>query len=299
MEPARGFVFVPFEGVAAPETICCDGLVEGSRLHLSHWEGNATPDRYRADTSVEIALRFNDAPDPAVAGWPVVNNHFDTDGALAVWTLRFPTLAARHRALLVAAAESGDFEEWNDDDGVRLDLAVRALTHGLDDAEAYHALDARLPRWLGELGDAHALWSAPWERLLAEEERVAEGGVTFARRGRVLVVEHPDGGAEPPARVLNRRVDRDCTRVLVCTSDGERWRYRYERPGWAWARTVARPAVPPPGRDGLGARLGPAWLGEDAPMHETVVRTATPVTDPPEVVLQRLFALDPLACDET
>ena len=204
MEPARGFVFVPFEGVAAPETICCDGLVEGSRLHLSHWEGNATPDRYRADTSVEIALRFNDAPDPAVAGWPVVNNHFDTDGALAVWTLRFPTLAARHRALLVAAAESGDFEEWNDDDGVRLDLAVRALTHGLDDAEAYHALDARLPRWLGELGDAHALWSA-------------QGDVVFCNRcgaftcgGKVVTLAAacrgsptPGGGAARLARLTS------------------------------------------------------------------------------------------------
>src|SRR4051812_47490620 len=108
---ARRFEFVPF-GAAGPRgALACDGLVGGDTLHLSHWAGNRTPRELKADTSVEIALRYSAAArddgrrDDAAC---VVNNHFDTDGVLAVWALLEPERAAEHRGLIVAAAEAGD-----------------------------------------------------------------------------------------------------------------------------------------------------------------------------------------------
>ena len=83
-------------------------------LDLTHWQGNRTPSRYKADTSTEIALNFVGSPE-ASSEWAdavVVNNHFDTDGLLSIWVLLDPEEAMARRDLLIAAAEAGDFDEW-------------------------------------------------------------------------------------------------------------------------------------------------------------------------------------------
>ena len=100
------FRFVPFGQRAGGEAVACDGLVDGAGTHLSHWGGNRTEARYKADTSVEIALRYvaseDGAPDRAR---PVTNNHFDTDGVLAVWVLLEPSRARACAGLITAAAD--------------------------------------------------------------------------------------------------------------------------------------------------------------------------------------------------
>src|SRR5690348_9894513 len=109
MQAAERFTFVGFDAPGPPGSASCDGLVAGAALHLSHWAGNETPAELKADTSVEIALRFvksGGAVDLAV------NNHFDADGALAVFTLLRSDAALAHAPLLIAAAEAGDFDEW-------------------------------------------------------------------------------------------------------------------------------------------------------------------------------------------
>ncbi len=125
----RRFQFVEeiYEGSTA--VISCDGLVPGAALDLTHWQGNRTPQRYKADTSTEVALKFVGSPE-AVNRWAdavVVNNHFDTDGLLSIWALLDPEQAMTHRDLLVAGAEAGDFDEWPAlDQGLWLDAAIRA-----------------------------------------------------------------------------------------------------------------------------------------------------------------------------
>ena len=42
----------------ALKSICCDGLVRGADLHLTHWTNNETPAELYADTSTEIAMNF-------------------------------------------------------------------------------------------------------------------------------------------------------------------------------------------------------------------------------------------------
>src|SRR2546426_6695768 len=108
---ARRFVFVPGTWTGAEAAVSCDGIVAGASLQLSHWQGNETPADLKADTSTEIALRFVESQRAAV--WTeaaVINNHFDTDGLLSVWTLLHPEEAQARRALLVAPAEAGDFD---------------------------------------------------------------------------------------------------------------------------------------------------------------------------------------------
>ncbi len=80
-------------------------------IELSHWNPNNTDDRYRADSSTEIALNYlmlEGAPESGL----VVNNHLDVDGVLAAFSLLRPEPALRHREILIGAAEIGDFWAW-------------------------------------------------------------------------------------------------------------------------------------------------------------------------------------------
>ena len=127
------FQFVPFgESSPAWPSLSCDGKVPGTTMDLTHWTNNETPDSIYADTSTEIALNFAHAR-AVQSAWRehddavVVNNHYDADGVLSVYACVNPKHALTHRALMIAAAEAGDFGEWSSDDGVKLELAIGAL----------------------------------------------------------------------------------------------------------------------------------------------------------------------------
>ena len=145
----RRFEFVEESYEGDVPAISCDGLVPGSALDLTHWQGNRTPRRFKADTSTEIALNFVVSPE-AREQWAnamAVNNHFDTDGVLSVWTLLDPRAALARRDVLVAAAEAGDFDEWPAlERGLWLDAAIRALgARAGDDAAAYQTCSGSFP----------------------------------------------------------------------------------------------------------------------------------------------------------
>jgi hypothetical protein len=260
MSDARPFEFVPF-GVRAPDgALCCDGLVDGETIHLSHWPRNKTAARWKADTSVEIALRYAEQGE---AGGLVTNNHFDTDGVLAVFSLVNPEVALAHRDVLVAAAEVGDFDEWPADDrGVQLDFAVRAIAASANgDAGAYARVLGELPDVLRR-PDAHApLWEKPWARLNELLREARDGAVAVTQHGAIAVFAHREGTEEMPGPVLSRIAPAGCTRwLLAFDRGGGRWDYRYERVRWAWADTVVRPIVEAPSRNAIAARLGSGWI---------------------------------------
>src|SRR5512134_135881 len=48
-------------GLDPARTLVVDGIAEAA-LNLSHWPGNRTPRRYRADTTTEMALRLAEDP---------------------------------------------------------------------------------------------------------------------------------------------------------------------------------------------------------------------------------------------
>lgn len=299
----RRFEFVPDSYTGDVPAIGCDGLVPGAALDLTHWRGNRTPPAYKADTSTEIALNFVASTDASDwSGAIVVNNHFDTDGVLAVWVLLDPERTQAHRELLVAAAEAGDFDEWpSQDRGLRLDTAIRALAASAgDDAEAYAIVLPRLTELVRTLDDRRDLWGREWDQLQAGLRALDEGRLRAERHGAIGLVLHPPGQPEVPGPLLARRFLPEARRYLLGFDQGQgRLTYRYERPRYAWAETVRRPPCPAPDAQVLAEALGPAWTAKDLPGMTGIVQTTYPITDPPATILGRLAPLEPLISPET
>ncbi len=297
--PAARFEFVDHGGRYDQSTpaIGCDGLVPGASLDLTHWQGNRTPLAFKADTSTEIALKFVASEESARwAGAVVVNNHFDTDGVLSVWTLLEPEQAQANRDLLIAAAEAGDFDEWpGDDRGLWLDAAIRALARpASDDAEAYAIVLPQLSELLATLDRRRELWGEEWQTLQAALQTVASGAIRFERRDRCGLAWHGSGQTEAPGPLLARHFLPGCSRYLLAfeQQDGT-FHYRYERPRYAWAETVVRPACPAPKASSLAASLGPEWTSDDLPGMTGLVQTLRPVSDSPDAIRMRLARSDP------
>ena len=157
----RQFLYVPYGSsapAAGPACISCDGKVPGTKLDLTHWTNNETPEALYADTSTEICLNLARARnsgdfedfDDALA----VNNHYDSDGVLSVFACTQPEAALANAELMIHGAEAGDFGEWSSDAGVKLDCALSALASDADD-EGYGEALALLPALLDEGG----LWT--------------------------------------------------------------------------------------------------------------------------------------------
>ena len=248
----RSFQYVGY-GSSAPSGIpclSCDGKVPGTALDLTHWSDNETPAKLYADTSTEIALNLARARlehgeyadyDTAL----VVNNHYDTDGVLSVWSCMQPEAALPHAQLLVAGAEAGDFGEWSSDLGVKLDMAVRALCTDDDEEEAYEAALAAMPSLLRDFGTAsagakhEALWQKEWEELLACWESLDSGAVhrVSVGAGRIVLIEQPANSPRVHGTALHRALRElgvsgqagagtACSRVLHASHDNERGLWR-------------------------------------------------------------------------
>jgi hypothetical protein len=295
--PTRRFQFVEdaYEGDAP--AISCDGLVPGAALDLTHWQGNRTPSRFKADTSTEIALNFVGSPE-AVDRWAeavVVNNHFDTDGLLSIWVLLDPEQATACRELLVAAAEAGDFDEWPvQDRGLWLDAAIRALASGAaDDAVAYQTVLPQLPDLIRRLDERRDLWGREWGELQAAVAALESSRLRAESLGAIGLMFHASGQPEVPGPLLCRCFLPGARRYLLAFERGDgRFDYRYERPHYAWADTVVRPVLAPPDAGALANALGPDWTEDGLPGMTGIIRTSRPVSERPDAVLSRLLEID-------
>jgi hypothetical protein len=265
--------------------LAVDGTVDGA-LHLSHWEGNATPEELRADTSTEIALNF--------AAWPcreewaqgvevVTNNHFDADGVLSVWSVLNGERALGLRDELVAAAEAGDFSEFPGADAVRVSILlqggdnpfvpgvnsplVESLAGGerVDERRAYELVLPEVERVVTRTGEYEPLWREGFAWIERTLESFASG------RSRVVedeasklsfVTLAPDfygaGGFDPARHGAPYTALAHGTRgevVLVATPYGDGWAYRIDHAYYSWAETRTRPRVARRNLSGLVGRL--------------------------------------------
>jgi hypothetical protein len=294
----RRFEFVEELYKGDVPAISCDGLVPGSALDLTHWQGNHTPRRYKADTSTEIALSFVVSAE-AREQWATalaVNNHFDTDGVLSVWTLIDPEAALARYDLLVAAAEAGDFDEWPAlERGLWLDAAIRALgSRAGDDGAAYQAVLEQLPELIDGLDERRDLWGDEWDALQAAAAGLGSGRLRAEQVGAIGVLIHAVGEPEAPGPLLARRFLPEARRyLLVFERERGEYDFRYERPRYAWADTVVRPILAAPDGASLARALGPEWTSEGLPGMTGICGTTRAVADRPEVVVRRLELLDP------
>jgi hypothetical protein len=298
ISPARRFEFVEESYEGDPPAIGCDGLVPGAALDLTHWQGNRTPQGFKADTSTEIALNFVVSPEAHEqwAGAVAVNNHFDTDGVLSVWTLLDPEGALARRDLLIAAAEAGDFDEWPAlERGLWLDAAIRGLGSGaIDDAAAYQTVLRQLPELIERLDERRDLWGVEWDALQVALGSLESGHLRAERHGAIGLLIHERGQPEAPGPLLARRFLPEARRYLLAFErDGDLYDFRYERPRHAWADTVVRPTLPEPDVVALLRSLGPEWTGEGLPGMTGICRTERAVADRPDALARRLAQLDP------
>lgn len=295
---ARDFQFVPM-GERAPErAISCDGLVAGAAIDLSHWAKNRTPAAFKADTSVEIALRFVGEAAPADAPSIVVNNHFDADGVLAVWSLLEPELATAHAGLIVAAAEAGDFDEWPADvRGIWLNIAIRRLVTLKPEASAYPIALGALGELVRNIESREDLWGTSFSAICEAERRAQAGDVEAYSVGPIRVFHHGPGVPEVPGAVLAKlgSTAEGVKRLLLAFEEPDgSFRYRYELPRWAWADTVVRPVIRAPSRHVLAAGLGPEWAMKGVDFGMTaLLRTTSPLREGPREMAERLRTIDP------
>lgn len=178
------------EEAGSEPVISVDGAWGAPGLELSHWPGNRTPRELAHDLSTGCALAFARLPAPRRAelagdAVAVAVNHYDTDGACAVFAVLRPEQAlARERALLDAAA-AGDLFAFPSAAAFAIDRIVSAVA---DPARtpwdsvarapsarerheaALRELVERLPAMLdGELEPYAELWRPELERLAQDQ----------------------------------------------------------------------------------------------------------------------------------
>lgn len=128
------FVYLPFG--AKPDydpnlAIGCDGLPP-AKWCLSHWPGNTTPPDLNHDLSTGSALAFariskEQQRQRFGSLETVANDHFDTDGLLAIFSCMNPEAALAREEILLSAARSGDFWCFPSRRAAALDMAVSAI----------------------------------------------------------------------------------------------------------------------------------------------------------------------------
>jgi hypothetical protein len=169
----------------------------GTVLALSHWRQAPTPARLRADTSVEICLRWLVSGRPRVACSLVVTDHLDQDSLVGAWSLLHPEEALGAVELLVGVAEAGDFVVVRSRRAARVSFALASLanpeTSPIDVARLRgDAARAELGREL--LGRLEELLADPgrYRELWAEEDDFFERSFSWLSTGRVRIRERPE-----------------------------------------------------------------------------------------------------------
>jgi uncharacterized protein DUF6687 len=234
--------------------LCVDGVVEGG-LNMSHWPGNRTPARLKADTTTEMALKL--ARDPGREAWlsgvsVVTNNHFDTDGLLSVFAVLRPEEALRCEKALVQAARTGDFGEFNTPDAFKFDAVVTAFDddarspiaseiHGRPERDRYQILYDRLLAMLPELLSGAArykdLWADSLGSVMRSLMRIKDVARVREDEAAQLTVIEASEPLDPMARFNVARHHR----VLTATRTEAGWVYEMAFQIFSWFETVTPP----------------------------------------------------------
>lgn len=268
--------------------ISVDGLVPETSYHLSHWKKNLTPSVFKADTSTEIAFKYN-TTDKAWEHFPsitlITNNHFDTDGLLSVWALLNPNRAEPLRTFMINAAEAGDFSTYTTDEAVQFNLMIEGLrdspestiktsqNEGREEA-CYTTLLSSLPDLFHKKGEYEHLWRRHFEQILHS--------LSLFEKGIIMLEEYEE---ERLTVVIDERrprreaIDRYCQGDLyLVVQDRETdlggFCYELEYRYYTWADTVERPMISPIPMDELatalsrqeGNRQG-SWTTREYPGH--------------------------------
>jgi len=261
--------FLPYNQTTAIPNVIVDGARNARTiLTLSHWPKSGSPAELRGDTSAAIVFNYLDTLKFHVEADAVSNNHFDEDGLVGIFAMLQPTVAQRHRDLLVDIAQAGDFGIYQRRHAARIAFVLSAFadpessplpseifTKPYPDmaSELYrHLLDV-LPRLLEGIEDYRTLWESEDARLGASEELIEAGRITIDERSDLdlAIVRLPeDLTREPVHRFTQRRIAdchpfalhnrTACTRLLLVQGSRVELQYRYE----SWVQLASRRPAP-------------------------------------------------------
>jgi len=252
--------FVPFSpDLDAGRVVMIDGYAPGFRM-ISHWPGHGTPAPLRHDLTTGSAFLYCDLPETERARLvgefsQVTNNHYDTDGALSLFTMLQPAISIRHRDLMLRAARSGDLAIWGGPDALALDLSISSdlepfmpFSTPPYDAErlgnlsrAYARIFERMESLLANPFSLQNLWDARYKQVLADVARVQRGeGIT--------VTKYPDDDlavveTDRPITIVGSRLAAgDLFRILLVHpgEGGNRYRFCFRGESW-WDVVSVRP----------------------------------------------------------
>jgi hypothetical protein len=270
------------DGPVEERLVSVDGAWGQPGLNLSHWPGNTTPEALRHDLSTGVALAFgrlrSEERSRLAAGCrAIANNHFDTDGACAMFATRFPALALPRAERLLATAAAGDFYQVPSEEAFALDAAITNLAdperspwsdrfRGLDTrarhAVALEGIAERLPALLdggfdGALAEFEDLWRNELERL-----RTDLADLRAATRDDVVHLDLCVWESRPGARFAPGRHalfgSTKADRVLAIGPAGGGVTYRLLLSTLSWFDLVSRDALPRPDLASLAERLNEA-----------------------------------------
>jgi hypothetical protein len=260
--------------------------------NLSHWPGNRTPPRWKADLSTGIALRFCRAPAAERAEFLgdaelVLNDHYDTDGFGALLAVLRPDLAIAKEELLLAAAATGDFGCWQTWRGFAIDRIVVGLAGPASPVHAAFAgitdpteLSLRRYQWLLDHAEAvlngtgqfQAIYADELARVQHELERGLGGAVDRRRHdGLGFAVVHSQG----PLHRLTLNTLAGAYRVLHARHDPDGVRYRYHDRTESWFELVTFHPLPR-----LDLRPLAEHLARLEPAHDGASWQADPPSEP-------------------
>lgn len=269
--------------------------VDGMTPHgpnLSHWPGNRTPDKWKADLSTGIALRFARAPaaeqDEFLGDAEVVlNDHHDTDGYASLLVVLRPEIAVAREELLLAAAATGDFACWQTWRAFAVDRIVAGLARpespvgaaflGIDDPAE---LSLRRYAWLLEHATAVLDHPGQFAPLYADELAAVQFEVDQGLRGALERQRHDALGfavvtSRGPRRRITLNTLAGAFRVLHVQHDADGTRYRFHDRTESWFELVTLHPLPRLALQALAARL--ARL---EPEHDGARWCADPPRDP-------------------
>jgi len=230
---------------SGPKTgvLSVDGAWGADGLNLSHWPGNTTPPDLVHELSTGCALRFAELDqaereERAAGAEAIVNNHYDTDGVLALFATRHPRSALGAAEALLEAAAAGDFFQVPSERGLALDAlitriavpqhspAARALADGPDPVrhtEITRLLLDELPDLLAAKQLPYAeLWQPVVERYRTDREEL-ERATRLTDEGRDLTIflaEEPWEREGPGRHALFGSTGSDRVLVLAPSASG-------------------------------------------------------------------------------
>ena len=251
-----------FDSVPAEPVLSVDGAWGAPGLNLSHWPGQKTPPELRHDLSTGCALAFARLPEArqqelARGCTALANNHYDTDGVLALFALARPDEALAQAEFLLQAAAAGDLFRVPSERAFALDALITSLGKGRGGAAAHEAvvldLVERLPGILaGGLESLSEHWQPELERL-----RLDQQGLQSAARDEIvhleLAVWTSESEIAPGRHALFGTSALD--RALVLERGREGTRARLVLNTTSWFELVSRPGLPRPDLAALAARL--------------------------------------------